>query len=389
MQLFARGTPVFQHAKVCGYASRVAGSLRFAWQRDSKLCAVGWLVSTRHNAQDAFALPKQAPTHVLRRREGLEMYTHAGKNWGIVTNAKGEVEPTDLEVVPTLEERELVSKLRGEANKENGQWQHVLSSYSGSNPVVLTAAMHAALKKRHYEEGFQIYKKLTHMTLPSYTIAMKLLGKLGKVDEVERLWTQLIELDLVGQPQAGGRIDAAADNGDIQAAGRVLDYMKGKGIEANVLHFSSAINACANAKDQSRAEAAQGFFDQMLAAGMKPNIVTYCSLLRAFQQEPRQRLLDLLVHMKDQHVKPDSVFAESFLFIFLRQPGKGAWTTVDVIASDLRKRPLADLQVAKEFIEELRDDARPRVRLTRSCEAIDVALRRVQEEAQRLMGQRG
>ena len=275
--------------------------------------------------------------------------------------------------------------LKVAGDSKEGHWQKLFDEYSGSSPIVLNAAMHAALKKRDYEEGLKIYKRVRHMTLPTYTISMKLLGKLGQHDEVERRWRQLVEYDLVDQPAAGGRIDAAADNGDIQAAVRVLDYMKGKGIEAKALHFGSAINACANSKDANRAEVAQGFFDEMLRTGLTPTIVTYATVLRAFKHEPRERLLNLLVDMKDQNVRANAVFAETFLFIFLKKPPeKGCWTAQSVIASDLRKLRLADLQTAKDFIDELKHT---NVNLNKSCRLIDEAIQSVLQEAHSVMGQ--
>ncbi|CAK9044762.1 unnamed protein product [Durusdinium trenchii] len=221
------------------------------------------------------------------------------------------------------------------------------------------------------------------MTLPTYTIAMKLLGKLGRQDEVERLWGQLVERDIVSHPQASGRIDAAADSGDIQAAARVLRYLREKGLQADGVHFNSAINACANSQDSNRAAAAQGFLDEMLAARLKPDIVTYANLLRAFRQEPRQRLLNLLVEMKKDKVKANKVFAETFLFVFLQEPEKGSWTQISVMASDLRKRPVADLQAAKDILDEFK---RTNVEFSKFCKRIDGVIQSLLEEARRVTG---
>ena len=129
-------------------------------------------------------------------------------------------------------------------------------------------------KATRFTKGFG-----TCMTLPTYTISIKLLGKLTQVDEVERLWGELVELDCVGPVEAQARIDAAADNGDIQGAAQILNFMGRKRIELDVVHFTSAINACANSHHP---------FETMLAKGIVPDVVTYGSLLRTLKDESPQ-----------------------------------------------------------------------------------------------------
>ena len=385
MQFFVRGTHILQHAKACGRAPQpITDGLTAAWHEPCH--AACWLSSTsrnistkRYTAHDDFAQPKQIPTHVLRRTEGWGAHSRAGEKFNMIVNTT-----EHLVLEPTEEEKWLASQLKVAGNKKNGQWQKVVATYSGFSPLVLTAAMQAALKQGNYEEGYEIYRRIRHMTLPTYTISMKLLGKLGQHDEIERLWGQLMKMDIVGQPEASGRIDAAADNGDIQAAVRVLHYLQEKRLEADKLHFSSAINACANAKDADRAQSAQRLFDEMLAVGLKPDIATYTNLLRALANEPRQRLLNLLTDVKNQNLTWNGVFAETFLFIFLQSPQKGVWTKVDVIASHLRKLSLADVQTAKEFVDELK---RSNVKLNKSCRLIDEAIQSVLQEARKVMGQ--
>lgn len=342
------------------------------------LCCVAVLLSVLcfdvvRKGCDTFALSKQVGSHVLREREGLGIHDKAGRQFDWLVNE------TDLVVKLTPEEKNLAALLKDEGNKKNGNWQKLLakSNYTGDNPVVLTAAMQAALNQREpddYDQGFKIYKRLRYMTLPTYTLAMKLLGKLGEVDEVERLWDQLVELGLVNDVLASARIDAAADNGDIQGAVRVLDYIKKHGLEPNLLHYTNAIKACANAAEGGRAKEAQKLFDAMVAEGIQPNIVTYSNLLRAFRKEPSQCHLHILADMKDRNVKANNVFAETFLFIFLKQPRKGCWMGQEAIVADIRKLELADLETAERFINELRG---ANVKLSRACKLIDAALRDV------------
>ena len=302
----------------------------------------------------------------------MVVYSSAG-DFDSVIQANG-----TLVHIPTAEEKKLASLLKHAGNSKKGpqEWQKLYAKYTGNCPVVLNAAMHAALKQRDYHEGYQVYKRVRDKTLATYSVSIQLLGKLGQQDEVQRLWEELIKLNLVNQVLAAARIAAAADAGEIEAAAQVLGYMEEKGIEANVVHFTSAINACANAKDSDRAKQAQALFDTMLAKGVEPNIVTYVNLLRAFQDEPSQCCLDLLANMKEHHVKPNQVFAENFLFIFLRK-GDGDWRKQSIIASHLRKLNPVDLQFAKSFIDDLR---KGNIRLNKSSQLIDSALQTVLRE---------
>ncbi|CAK8998114.1 unnamed protein product [Durusdinium trenchii] len=250
--------------------------------------------------------------------------------------------------------------------------------------------MQAALKQKtiqDYEEGYRIYKRLSrlgYMTLPTYEVAMKLLGKLGKFDEVDRLWDQLVELDHSNQVNverrhidpviAAARMQAAADEGDIQGAARVLDYMERNGIAANKVHFTSAINACVNAAQHDRAKAAQRFFDKMVANDIVPDIVAYCSLLRAYQGESSECCLRLIADMKGRGITPNKVFAENFLFTLLGIRKAQRKFTKRSMLSSLKQRSAADRQAARAFIDDLRDE---NIRLTLAGKVIDAALQAI------------
>ena len=323
----------------------------------------------------SFAVNGQIPSHFVRQKEGMVVSTSLGEEQKSPVNRSGVV----FELAP--QEKKLISLLTAARKRKSNQWKRIYANYTGCHPVVLSAAMHTALIFKDYQEGAVIYQRFRNaqlaMNLPAYTITMKLCAKLGQFDEVQRLWAELVELDIVGQVQAGARIDAAADNGDIEAAARVLNYMGEKGLETNVVHFTSAINACANAHEADRAKQAQVFFDRMVAKSVKPNIVTFVNLVRAFRDEPAECCLHLLADMEQHGVKPNIVFAENFLYIFLKQPSKRCWTKQSVITSHLRKLNPVDLQFAKSFIDDLR---KANVRLNKSCKLIDSALRTVMTE---------
>ena len=334
-------------------------------------------------SNSAFAVQGQPASSFMRQKEGLTISTSARQ---LGPECDSPLNTTGVAFELSQEEKKLVSLLHAMPRQNRGceKWKKLwqTSKYTGGSPVVLTAAMNAALKCKDYQDGAEIYQRLRKlkipMPLPTYSVAIKLLGKLKQVEEIEYLWDQLLKLDVVNHVVAGARIDAAADNGDIQAAKQVLRYMEEKNIEANVLHFSSSINACANANVADRAKEAQAFFDRMLANRVEPNVVTFVNLLRTFRDEPSECCLHLLADMKDHEVQPNRVFAENFLYIFLKKPSrKGCWTKQSVIASHLRKLNPVDLQFAKSFIDDLTES---KVDLTKSCKLIDSALQSVMKE---------
>eukprot|EP00438_Fugacium_kawagutii_P018497 Skav225895 [mRNA] locus=scaffold1460:294930:295649:- [translate_table: standard] len=216
--------------------------------------------------------------------------------------------------------------------------------------------MQAAYKCGRYHEGVEMFERLQEanapITLPVYSTAIQLYGKLGRQEEVKELWQQVVSLDLVSPVNAGVCITAFADNGNITGAKEVLGYMKDRNMAPNVVHYSSAINACANSLDASRGRDAELLLEEMVEMGLEPNIVTYTSVLGAMRESPGEDMLNLLAKMKACDVRANKVFAERFFFTFLREPCKGRWKNDDDMSQDLRNRPLADLETAKEVMDD-------------------------------------
>jgi len=276
---------------------------------------------------------------------------------------------------PTEEDKELNSRLNAIAKAKKrppGAWKKVkqlISNYTGYSPLVFTPAMQVAFQCRRFFEGAKMFERLravkAPMTLPVYAIALKLYGKLQKLDEVRELWAELQGMGHVNKILAQALLTAAADNGDIDSAREVLAYMEKKGIKADRFHMSSAINACANSNDENRARDATSLFHEMLDKGLETGIVTYSSLVRSLKGSPNTQLLDLLDNMKAQGVKANNVFAENFLYIFLKKPSrKGCWMEEDAITADLEKLGIDDLKVAKDVLDEFKASG---IKLNRSC----------------------
>lgn len=316
--------------------------------------------------------PKQRPLHLQRQKEGLGAHTPAGKDFTAAMNLPG------VKIEPTTQEKKLATLIKTKGRGEQGQWngvQKILSNYSGYSPLVLNAGMQAAFKCQMYQEGARIFERLKQanapITLPVYTTAMKLYGKLCREDDVRELWQELVQFDVVNQVNAQACMAACADNGNITFACEVLEHMENKSIEVNEFHFSSAINACANSKEKYKANAAKFLLNATLERGLRPDIVLYSCVLRSLRQSPTQDILDLLENMKAQSVKPNRVFAENFFFIFLQEPWSGSWRNQESIASDLRKLPKTHLKTAKDLMDEFMADS---MRLSRSSQMIKAAL---------------
>ena len=166
----------------------------------------------------------------------------------------------------------------------------------------------------------------------------------------------------------------------MEAATQILSYMEEKGIEANVAHFTSAINACANAHHPDRAKQAQALFNTMLAKGVEPDIAIYGSLLGALQDESPQCCKRWLADMESRNVKPNREFTEIFLFTFLRVKKDGKRRSQNELRVHLKRLQPGDLDEAQRFIVKCR---KANVHLNGACKAIDSAAEYVQRQRAR------
>ena len=151
----------------------------------------------------------------------------------------------------------LLSRL-SEAGKK-GQWSSVkqmFGKYAGCSIPVYNAAMQAAYRCGQYKEGGRIFNSLRGLpnmipTPVTLHLAVKVFGKLRLREEVDQIWNETKQKGWVDEIRAAGRIDAAAEMGDIVCAAEVLDYMHRKDLNIDINHFHSAMNACKNAQPPS------------------------------------------------------------------------------------------------------------------------------------------
>ena len=221
-------------------------------------------------------------------------------------------------VTLSREEKILVGSL-AQAGR-SGHWDRVVklwSKYSGHAAAAHGAAMQAAYHCGHYIEAGEMYDRAR--SLPNFECSkiifhrgLKIFGKLRNQIRVEQIWSEVLATGVVNQMLAAARIDAAACMGDIVGAAEGLDYMVSNNWEATVPSFNSAINACRNANPPSPS-AANYVYETMLQRNLQPSVVTFTGLVRAHVSSKSSILRKIYLDMKARGIKPDNVFAESFI----------------------------------------------------------------------------
>ena len=221
--------------------------------------------------------------------------------------------------------KEAVLTQRLSESGKKGDWTTVnrlVSSYTGSAVPVYNAAMQAAYRCGQYRAALDIYRRLREMpkiriSPVTLHLGIKICGKLNQAQEVDNIWNEIVENNWVDEIRAGGRIDAAAEMGDIQRAAEGLDYMIQSNLTVEVHHFNSAINACSNAYPPSKS-AAMFLFKQLCNRDLKPTIVTYGTLVKAHRLAKLEELIRLRQQMRIRGIQTNCVFADNYVRSLLR-----------------------------------------------------------------------
>ena len=169
---------------------------------------------------------------------------------------------------------------------KRGDWQAVkalFAGYDGRAVAIYTTVMNAAFRCRQYHFGADTYEKVCSFSLekdpPVYTLAMKLFAKLGLMNRVREIWREARGSCELNEALAAARIDAAADEGDVESAAGVLDELiNTKNCEVDLGHFTSAIHACATAQHSSH-NAALFLFDRLLEMRLEPDVAAFSALV--------------------------------------------------------------------------------------------------------------
>jgi len=254
-------------------------------------------------------------------------------------------------------ERMLLGKITSASKTRD--WQAVCSlfeNYPGKAVAIYTAAMNAAFRCQKYQEGASIYKKCEqvcqNLDEPVFSAGLRLFGKLGEPEEVRQVWDAAIKKCNINDVLAASRINAAADEGDVETAAAVLDLMQDKGIPIKKYHLASAIRACWGFGNKQH-QAAKYFFQLSPELGLKPNIVTFTSLAGAYFTAPLEDVLSICSEMNKMNVSADKVFAETFLTTLLQKKTSDIWPRrPDLLPNILRAKPHARIQAARCVLED-------------------------------------
>ena len=283
----------------------------------------------------------------------------------------------------TRQEKYLMTQMSDASKGRN--WQKVKSlwsQYAGSSFPVFCAAMQAAITCGKYAEAAELHCKLweesprPNSSIP-YSLGIKIYGRIGQNGTVQSIWREAKRRNLVDEFVAGCQIDAAAELGDMTGAAEGLDYMLCQGFQVGVDRFNSAINACKNCNDtdlvENRSKAAMFLLQEMVSRRLKPNQVTFGSLLGAHVGAPLEQTLTAWSTMKGYGVKPNEIVGESCLTAIL---GRIEPETFGVkgLALELQNRTRERRAAAQAFLAEMKAAKAP---LTYLCGSVDKALQRI------------
>ena len=288
------------------------------------------------------AAPRQQSVSVIRERTGLGLRTKVGRG-----------------NMSLSEEGRAVLREVSKAG-DRGDWHQVrklFATYKGREIQIFTAVMHIALKCRKYKDGSQVYEKVCNMnieqTAPTYVAALKIFAKMQQPDRVKHIWAQAQKNVQTNVVLAAARIDAAAMEGDVEAAATVLDYMNKTGIPIDIGHINSAIRACWGSDGCSH-NAAKYLFQLLLDLELQPDIVTFTCVIGALKTAPLEDALTIYTRMKNMDIEANEVFAEIYLVTVLRKPQAAAWSMDDLLRTVLPAQPPERVAAASAALAEFK-----------------------------------
>ncbi|CAE8712941.1 unnamed protein product [Polarella glacialis] len=207
----------------------------------------------------------------IREKMGTAVHTRAADS-----------RTSSLEDLPAMEQR-LITEVSTAGSARD--WPRARLAFDRSaipNTRLFTAVMLAAFRCGQYQFGANVYTRLCNLGLiqdcPVYGIALRLFSKLGQVDKVDELCKEAQEKVPCDLVLFSTMIDAVAEAGDVHKAVGFLDQMTARNVTRDRVAWTSAINACKNARN---ALAARHLLKCMMAEGVEPDIVTFANVAGA------------------------------------------------------------------------------------------------------------
>ena len=329
-------------------------------KRCVRVCCFLWLVDIQlHTPSCGFGRTRQQPLSELRERTGLAIRVSA-------TGADGPV--------LSKEERKLLRQIAIAGEKRD--WpsaESYFGTYAGSGTQIYGAAMHAAFRCREYKKGAKVYDQCRQnceiVSQPIFNLGIRIFAKLGDTTRVQQIWDDALKAYPLDDILASARISAAAEAGNVTMAAETLDKMKDCNVSVQTHHVNSAMRACWGWNDRPH-KAAKYLFDLLPKFELSPTVVSFTALIGTYNTASLHKILSAYDEMKALHIKPDTVFAETYIFSLLQADKK-----VHLRASGtelLRDNSIDRLQAARDALTEFKEAG---LHLSRVCAKVDRALK--------------
>ena len=293
-----------------------------------------------------FAAGRQTPLREVRQQEGLAWSVKAER-----LNHEYDLSPDGKKLLSIIS-----------AAGERGDWEQVrqrFRRYAGTETPIFNAVMHISLNCTQVQQGACAYERLCNLkvqkTPPTITAALKIYARLGKTENVRKIWAEAKKTMKIDELMTAARIEAAAAEGDVETAAQVLDEMTHSSLEIDTLHVTAAIRACWEARGK-RHNAAKWLYQLLPKFGLEPNIVTFTCLLGAYATAPLPEILAVRGEMHKHGVKPNKVFAETYLnsaLAVVKEEALGLRTPRE-FAEYLRPRPPERLKAGRAALTDFR-----------------------------------
>lgn len=308
-----------------------------------------------HTPPCSFGLPKQRPLSEVRERTGLALHRSCPRSGPEMSK----------------EEKQLLRSIV--IASERRDWPtagSLFGTYGGGAIQIYGATLQAAFRCREYNQGAKIYEQAMNncefVDLPLYNMAIRIFAKLGEESRVQQIWDTALKSFDLDDMLAAARIAAAADAGDVETAAAVLDQMNSSNVSIDVYHINSAIRACWGWGNKQH-RAAKYLFDLLVRFQLSPTVISFTSLIGAYETASLQEILSAYDEMKALQIQADAAFAETYIFSVLR---KGNST----IKMALRETSVERLRAARDA---LIDFKRAGFKMHRSCTSVDAELKRM------------
>ena len=216
------------------------------------------------------------------------------------------------------EDRKLISSIAEAGN--NREWFAVRRAWHASSKSAVplfNTAMAAALKCGQFKEGLNIFDKLSvssvRKTLKSYCCAIRLCGERLQ-NRTWDLWMEAQQDQLWESNESAcslmcAALYSASKAGNVTFAATLLDSMRRRGKVLNRIDWHQGIDACRIAGE---AKAPLYLFEQMMATGIEPNVISF-SLLAGASGKNLTQISEVNKWFEESNVETDPSFFEQLV----------------------------------------------------------------------------